>query len=174
LRTNGVDLEADYVVPADEWFDWWQGNLSVRTVANYLGLLTTGIPGSQSVYNAGNIGNGTPHWRGQAAINYDLNSWSTYLQIRFIGAGLWNNLYNNPNASPFQTTDFNSVNSATYFDLQETYHFNENLALYLNVQNVFNLQPQFAPSNSNYAQTTNEALYDQIGRMFRVGVRFNY
>ncbi|HEY4276189.1 MAG TPA: TonB-dependent receptor [Rhizomicrobium sp.] len=173
-RTNGVDLEADYNVPADDWFDWWKGNLTVRTVANYLGLLTTGIPGSQSVYNAGNIGFGTPHWRGQMNINYDLDAWSTFLQVRFIGAGLWNNLYNNPTVSPYQTTDFNNVNTATYFDLQETYHFNDNLAVYLNIQNVFNLQPQFAPSNSNYAQTTNEGLYDQIGRMFRVGVRFNY
>jgi outer membrane receptor protein involved in Fe transport len=83
-------------------------------------------------------------------------------------------LLNNAAAVPFQTTNFNQINSATYFDLQETYHFNSNLALYLNIQNLFNLPPQFSPANSNYAQTTNEGLYDQIGRMFRLGVRFNY
>jgi iron complex outermembrane recepter protein len=174
IRTNGVDIEADYNVPASNWFSWWEGNLAVRAIANYLGVLTTENPGAQTIYNAGSIGNGTPHWRMLGGVNYDISDWSTFLQVRYIGAGIWNPTYNDPNYTPYQTTNFNDVNSATYFDVQETYHVNKQIDVFLNVQNVFNLQPQFSPSNSNYAQTGNESLYDQIGRMFRVGIKYNY
>jgi iron complex outermembrane receptor protein len=174
LHTNGVDIEADYNIPAEDWFGWWKGNLSVRTIANYLGLLTTQNPGAQTLYNAGSIGNSTPHWKVLSGINYDLGDWSTFLQVRYVGAGIWNPTYNDPNYTPYQTTNFNLVNSATYFDVQETYHIGKAMQIYLNVQNVFNLQPQFSPSNASNAQTTNEALYDQLGRMFRVGIKYNY
>ena len=176
-RTNGVDLEANYAVPADDWFSWWQGNLSLHTVANYLGINTTNVAGSLPTYAAGSLsaGSGEPHIRDQTTINYDIDQWSTYVQIRYIGPALWNAQYNNPlYNNPFTTTNFNHVNTATYFDTQETFHINPNMNVYLNIQNLFNLQPQFSFANSNYAQTTDEALYDQVGRMFRIGIRIKY
>ena len=175
-RVNGVDLEVDYHVPADDWFSWWQGSLSVHSVANYVGINTTNIPGAQSTYAAGNIGlpSSQPHERAQTSFTYDLDKWSSFVQWRFIGPGLWNNQINNAAAIPFQTSNFNHIGTADYFDVQETYKVDENISAYLNIQNVFDLPPQLSFTNSNYAQTTNEGLYDQIGRMFRVGVRVKY
>src|SRR6185437_1538132 len=63
-RTNGVDLEADYAVPMDSWFTWWDGTLGIRSVFNYLGINTQNIAGSPSLHNAGNIGSSLPHLRG--------------------------------------------------------------------------------------------------------------
>ncbi len=173
MRTNGVDLEADYLVPASDWFNWWQGSLSVRSLANYLGLETTISPGAAPVYNAGNLVNGTPHWRSLTNINYDLDDFSTFLQVRLIGAGVLNNTYNNVNFSPYQTANFNHVPIVGYLDLQETYHFDNHVDFYVNIQNLLDSDPPLAPSNTtNFSQTTVESLYDQIGRMFRVGVKF--
>jgi outer membrane receptor protein involved in Fe transport len=60
-----------------------------------------------------------------------------------------------------------------YLDLQESYALTDAVSLSLNVQNVPDRDPPVAPSNiTNFSQTTVESLYDQIGRMFRGGVRF--
>lgn len=48
------------------------------------------------------------------------------------------------------------------------------LTLYLNVQNLLDHQPAIAPVPSGLPQTTNQAIYDAIGRMFRIGARFNF
>ena len=175
LRTNGVDLEADYAVPAADWFDWWQGDLSLRTFSSYLGLLTTLSPGAQAVYQAGDLKSAAPHWRVVSTASYKLGNWSTFLQMRFIGAGVINRQYNDPTVVPYQTANFNHVNGAFYFDFQETYQLTERFSTYINVHNLFDLPAPLSPTNStNYSQPIIQPLYDQVGRMFRMGVKYDY
>jgi iron complex outermembrane receptor protein len=46
--------------------------------------------------------------------------------------------------------------------------------LYLNVQNVLNQDPPYAPGDGTIPTATNTGLYDTSGRLFRVGFRFQF
>ncbi len=175
LRTNGVDLEMAYTVPAAEWFDWWQGDLSVRSFTRYLGLMTSIAPGAAPVRTAGELRSANPYWQGTAMVNYSLGNWSTFLQVRYFGAGKINKQYNDPTLVPYQTANFNTAGFEAYLDLQQTYRINDNISVSLNIRNLLDTDPMLTPTNStNYSQTTIQPLYDQVGRMFRASVRFDY
>ena len=163
--TVGEDLEVDYRVPAQNWFTWWKGGLTVRGLLGYLERSTTQAVGAAPVNNAGNLSADSPRWRGNFSATYDIGKWNLFLQARYIGSGLWDK------TRDATQTNYNAIPSATYFDTQLTYHINSWADVDLNVQNLFDKQPLLVPNNGAYNVTTNSDLYDQIGRYFRMSIK---
>lgn len=170
-EASGVDLEASYRVPADEWFDWWRGSLNVHALANYVAHNTSTVPGTKPLDVAGSILNSDPHWQWQAAGTYNLDRFSATLIWRHVGGGVYD-----PTKSPSQLS-LQHVGSVDYFDGQVSYdlpQLGRGGQVYVNVRNLFNRQPPATPQPGNLSLGTNPFLYDVIGRMVRVGVRFDY
>ena len=80
----------------------------------------------------------------------------------------------------FRTMNTNKIPGAIYFDMNAGYKFNvagSRSEIYFSIRNLFNSDPVLVgngPTGDNteaYPQT-NRALYDVLGRVFRVGVRF--
>jgi iron complex outermembrane recepter protein len=65
------------------------------------------------------------------------------------------------------TINFNKVDSAFYLDVGANWRVSESTEFYGKVDNVANLMPPITGGRPN------NTLYDVIGRMYRIGVRFN-
>jgi len=66
------------------------------------------------------------------------------------------------------TINYNKVSAVMYLDVGVNWNITEHTQLYTKVDNVANTMP---PDTGG--QNANNTLYDVIGRMYRVGVRFN-
>ena len=75
-------------------------------------------------------------------------------------------------------TDFNYVKANTYWDGQVTFQpgwSDGHQSIYLNIQNILDKDPPFAPTTGGATPVpTNTNLFDQVGRMFRIGIRLDY
>ena len=65
------------------------------------------------------------------------------------------------------TINFNSVNSIMYLDVGANWNVSDKTQLYTQIDNIANIRP---PDTGG--QNANNTLYDVIGRMYRIGVRF--
>lgn len=171
LQTNGVDVEASYRVPLASMFRT-DATLSVRTVVSYVGKLATTTPGSPSIDRAGEVGiSANPHWRFNAQADFYKGGFNFFNQVRFIGSGRYDNT-RGPTAVDLQT-----IKAQAYWDTQIGYRFDQvgkGAELFLNVSNVLDQKPPFAPGDGSIPVATNTALYDTFGRLFRVGFRFSF
>ena len=66
------------------------------------------------------------------------------------------------------TINFGKVDAILYLDVGANWNVSEKTQLYANVVNAANTRPPDTGSS-----TANNTLYDVIGRMYRVGVRFS-
>lgn len=172
LVTSGVDTEISYRVPLDNWVNNG-ARLNLRTVLAYVDKLATTTPGSPPIDRAGEVGISTnPHWRANAQANFDLGSWSAFAQVRYIGGGKYDNTKDS------NAVDLQHIESQAYLDGQISYRFDRvgpaGAEVYLNVKNIFDKYPPYAPGDGSIPVATNTALYDTFGRMFRVGVRLDF
>lgn len=62
---------------------------------------------------------------------------------------------------------------AFYMDVGGSFNLNDRISPFFKVDNLFNQDPIPAPQ-TNAGIDVNPALYDLIGRMYRVGVRFKF
>jgi hypothetical protein len=78
------------------------------------------------------------------------------------------------------TTDYNAVPSTAYFDGQIAYRLPRKgqhwqTEIYLNIANLLDRDPTYAPRTGGATPLpTDPGLYDQVGRMFRVGVKTRF
>lgn len=168
LQTNGVDVEVSYRVPfADD-----ATSLSLRSVISYVGKLATTTPGSPSIDRAGEVGiNSNPHWRFNAQADLTRGHFNWFNQLRFIGGGRYDN------TKGAAAVELQTIKPQVYWDMRFAYKFQDlgkGAELYLNVQNVLDQDPPYAPGDGSIAVATNTQLYDTFGRVFRVGFRFNF
>jgi outer membrane receptor protein involved in Fe transport len=78
-----------------------------------------------------------------------------------------------PGTCPVPTTqtptiNFNKVDSILYFDVGANWNVSDKTQLYGRVENAANTRP---PDTGG--QNASNNLYDVIGRMYRIGVRFS-
>jgi iron complex outermembrane receptor protein len=170
LRTRGLDIETSYRVPLSSFMDT-DAKLSLRTVVSYVGKLATTTPGSPSIDRAGEVGiSANPHWRFNAQADFYKGDFNFFNQVRFIGSGRYDNT-KGPAAVDLQT-----IKAQAIWDTQISYKLQNvgisGAELYLNVQNVLNHEPPYAPGDGTIPTATNTGLYDTFGRLFRVGFRF--
>ena len=185
-RNRGFDIETDYAFKA------LGGSVNLRalftrTIEN---STNSGIPNSPIVDIAGQNSGSTPNWRGLVTQTFstDDTRFDATLTERWFSAGTLNNLWiqctsncptttvNNP------TVNNNHVAGALYFDLALGYKFrtgNKGFRpeIYAKIDNIFNKDPAVVAASGSLAMINpgvNPTLYDTLGRVYHVGVRFNF
>ena len=121
------------------------------------------------------------------SMTYDADPWRIQLTGRAISEGVYNNAYIVCTTScPVSTSDYRTINSnqidgAFYVDLSMNYQMQiagADLNPFFQVTNLLNEDPAtvaYGPGGSAYGNpSTNQGLYDYLGRTFRVGVRFAF
>ena len=189
LVVEGFDIEAsyqfdlqDYDIPGQFTFRSLAGNISKF-------ISDSGIPGTQrNTELAGVLGGGgnsqtynqsggnTLTWKLQETQSYQNDVWGITVTERWYAGGRFTNkntLVCAPGTCPAPTTqtptiNFNKVSSILYLDVGLNWNVSDKTQLYTKVDNVTNIRP---PDTGG--QNPNNTLYDVIGRMYRVGVRFS-
>ena len=137
------------------------------------------VAGVDKVDQAGaNTGN-TPDWKWLAVQTYDNDAFSLTLQERWFSDGVFGNQYvvcttgcpastgNHP------TIDYNKMKGAFYFDVGGTVKITKEIGTFFKVDNVFDHDPAPSPQ-TNTGLDVNPALYDTLGRTYRIGVRARF
>ncbi|MCE4554562.1 TonB-dependent receptor plug domain-containing protein [Roseateles cellulosilyticus] len=179
MRNKGVDLEALYRFGLSGIN--LPGKVTLRGLATYTKsfLTDSGVVGTIPVESAGvNLGN-TPKWKTQFTETWENDNLSFTVSQRWISDGVYSKEYiecqtNCPVSTPIhQTIDNNQMKGALYWDLGGTYKLNKNLSLYFKIDNLTDVAPPAAPS-TNTSYGVNPALFDVLGRQYRIGARITF
>lgn len=188
LVTDGFDMEASYSFSLENYDV--PGNFQLRTLVNHTSkyISNSGIPGTeQNQELAGFLGGGTNSqtynqnggnvllWKIGATQSYQNDLWGFTLTERWFGPGTLtdkNTLVCVPGTCPAPTIqtptiNFNKVDSAFYLDVGANWNISAKTQVYGKIDNIANLMPP------NTGGRPNDTLYDVIGRMYRIGLRFN-
>ena len=188
-RARGFDLEASYSIPMAMISDGMEGMLSFRALAtHYLEMSSNnGVDGN--IDRAGqNTAGGPPDWRYRVSATYSLDRFTTMLTGRGISAGVYDNTYVECNgdcplsSGQARTITNNKIAGAFYVDTFFSYNLGasgkSNNQVFFKIMNLFNEDPEavgLGPSDSsNVEPGINRALYDYLGRTFRIGYRFEF
>lgn len=179
LRSQGYDLELAYRTQPNAL--GIPGRLTFRALATHMKsfLTDSGIPGTIPSEGAGvNMGN-TPDWKVLASQSWDWEKWSVNLTERWVSDGVRSNEFIEcqttcPVSTANRRTIFdNSMKGAFYVDVGASYKLTQQVTLYAKVDNAGNVDPVAAPQeNPSYA--INPALYDVLGRTYRLGLRYQF
>ncbi|TFW16656.1 TonB-dependent receptor domain-containing protein [Duganella callida] len=182
LHTRGIDFEmayrknlADYGLP---------GTVTLRGLASRMihSISDPGVPGTTPIEGAGAMTGATPKWKALVQQSWDglMNGkLGLNLSERWIGAGVFNNEYiecqtNCPLPTAAHPTIYdNHMPGALYFDLGGNYNFSKQVSAYFKIDNLADRAPVLVPQ-TNLSLGLNPAIYDSVGRTYRVGVRVNY
>jgi len=180
LETSGLDLEASYRREIGP------GNFTLRALASHAIELTTDNGVTLNTNAAGQNTGALPSWTYRFTAAYEFNSgFSIQGVARGVSGGVYNNNYIVCSTDcPLSTADnrtvnLNSIPGAFFFDMNASYNFEVagvKTQAFLSVRNLTNKDPVLVgngPTGNNtpaYPQT-NRALYDVLGRVFRMGVR---
>ena len=185
---DGIDIAMNYSMPVDNIFAGVPGDVSLRALATgtFKDRTDPGIPGTIARNTAGtNSGSGPAHWRFLTSIDYTLNPITFTLTGRGLSAGKYDNSFIEcttgcPTSTANNITqDNNRIDGAFYLDTNFVYDFdvgNAGIGAYFNVKNIFDLDPPLVaggPSGTTFTTAgENATLYDTLGRVFRIGLRF--
>jgi len=184
-KASGIDFAAGYRTSLDAIHEGWMGDVSFGANITHAieDIQDSGAPGVSAIDTAGmNASGAPPKWKYQMTARYTLDAISLGVTLRGISEGKVNsNWITCTTACPISTannitTDHNSLPSAWWVDLNSSYSITENVDAFLNVKNVFNVDPPvlYPGPGGNAWQTIPAPLreYDILGRVYRVGVRF--
>jgi len=173
IETSGFDIEASY--RWDQPFGLG-GTFVLRGLATHIREYVTdnGLPGTVPNDSAGvNLGS-TPDWKVLAIQSYSTDKYSLQLQQRWISDGVLGNQYIEcqPGSCPVSTVnrptiDNNHVDGAFYLDVGGSYKLFPGTTAYFKVDNVLDEDP------ARVTIFSNPALYDALGRVYRLGLRFD-
>ncbi len=182
VKTRGIDIEASYRRQIGP------GTLGLRALAsNAISLYTNNgvdVPTEAAGQNSGSL----PKWTYRLSAGYDLDSG---LGFQFIGRGVSSGVYDNSfivcstdcpvSTVANRTVNQNRIAGAFYLDFNINYSFKidkSKAQVFLAIRNLMDTDPVLVgngPTGNNtpaYPQTT-RTLYDVLGRVFRMGVRFS-
>jgi iron complex outermembrane receptor protein len=182
IKTRGIDIEASYRRQIGP------GTLGLRALAfNAISLYTNNgvdVPTEAAGQNSGNL----PKWTYRLSAGHDLDSGLVFQFIgRAVSGGVCDNsfimcdTYCPVSTVTNRTVNQNKIAGAFYLDFNANYAFKIDSAkgqFFLSVRNLLNTDPVLVgngPTGKNmpaYPQT-NRVLYDVLGRVFRLGVRFS-
>jgi outer membrane receptor protein involved in Fe transport len=176
--TSGLDIAANYDM------DFWGGTLSWMALANLNDESTFTNPGVGINDSAGS--QGSPKWRGILQATYKTGPISVTAEGRWFGTSVQYQDGNSGNQASASTRDLYDpahfeVPFTAYLDLRGDYRWNGNTQFFGAIDNAINTPPPLvAPTYTSLNaggprfDSTNRDIYDEIGRNFRVGVRFTY
>jgi outer membrane receptor protein involved in Fe transport len=161
--TSGLDFQADYSM--DLWdkdtLSWrWVGNYTDQNTITQLGQTFNGA----GIFQGANFtnplaGQTQPKLNFKLSATYDTGPYELTVQGRYIGSARIT-----PNLVDGVGIDKNEIDPTAYLDLRGSYQWTDKIQAYFAVDNTLNTPPQRAGG---------QAVYDYLGRSFRVGVRFS-
>ncbi len=175
IKLRGFDVEASYGMPL------FSGDLDLRALINYTdkldlvdGTNTTHFAGNTELISINGVG-GTPHWRFTTSAAYTTDAFKLALTGRYVGGGKITQENDGLPTENSGTTDKQSVNGRLYLDISGEVTLiddgNQRVALFGTIQNLTDNAPPITAYNG-YATT--RSLYDMIGRVYNLGVRFKF
>lgn len=182
-EAEGIDFEASYRMEAAG------GDLTLRGVATYYmkNYNNNGIdpPTDRAGENAAN---GPPEVIWRATATWLSDPWTVQLTARGVSEGVYDNAFvecvSSCPASTIanRTINDNHIDGAYYLDAAVSYDLEfagmESTQVFFNVNNILNRDPEivaYGPAGTAYGNpSTNQGVYDILGRVYRVGVRFKY
>ena len=108
----------------------------------------------------GEITNGASEWQANFRVRYSRDKWSAFLQPRFIGEGIWDN-----DAAP-ERYSVPGEDDVWIFNTGFRYDFTDQIGAQININNLFDELPSAAS-----IATGNDAVYDNVGRFFRISLQ---
>jgi len=166
FEADGIDFAADYAFELGE-VDW-RANLngSYRIKETRLPFL-----GGERLDDAGEVG--AQVWSMNSSLVAEWQKIRAAWSMRYIdGVNIDNE---NPDAGP---PDANGkVDAFLYHELNVNYQFNEDLGVFVGVDNLFNEEPPFLGQGVNgdvVGTNTAADVYDPLGRFVYVGVRASF
>ena len=173
MHNKGYDIEASYRVAIGD------GTLTLRALGTRtLSFITdSGVLNTIPTDSAGvNVGS-TPDWKVMATQSWDTDRWGISLTEHWISDGVYSNeVIECETGCPVSTVIHPTVNTnhmdgTLRFDLGANFKLTENMTAYAKIDNVLNKDPAVSPGTGTVA---NPMIYDLIGRMYRVGLRFEF
>jgi outer membrane cobalamin receptor len=177
--TDGFDVEASYQFDLQDW--GIPGRFVARALANHVSkyISDTGVAGQPIAEYAGATGNasgttgfggGVPLWKAFFTQSWTDDAISLNLTERLFSDGVVNPygiVCQAPNC-PTPTVQHptyasQNISGYTFYDLGGSYRFNENLQAYFKIDNI----------GDKLANPVAGLNADPIGRVYRIGVRFN-
>jgi len=178
--TDGFDIEASYRFDLQDWDI--PGNFVLRSLATHVSkfISTSGVLGTVPHESAGENGGNIPHWKLYETQTYAADRWSITFSENWISDGRLNTQYVQcTSGCPLPTANSPTVNNnfipgAFYFNVGGTFNLDESWQVFGRIDNVTNVDPPaIANAAPNTSMGVNPALYDTIGRLYRVGIRLN-
>ncbi|WP_373284524.1 TonB-dependent receptor domain-containing protein [Sphingomonas metalli] len=176
IKTDGFDIEASYQMRNPLGLG---GNFTVRALATHVIKFVTdlGLPGTIPIDSAGANSGAIPDWKWLAIESYDTDRFSLTLQQRWFSDGVIGNQYVvcAPGTCPVSTAnnptiDYNRMKGAFYFDIGGSINVTRQVSMFFKVDNLFDHDPEPSPQ-TNTGLDVNPALYDTLGRFYRIGIR---
>jgi iron complex outermembrane receptor protein len=168
--TRGVDVDASYSAPLYQWSSRLRGDLNLRLLYSYQPVNDIVNQPGAAVENIADI-YGSSYQRATIMVGYNLGSIGLNWQTRWRSAEARDYAGVAYAVGPIPAYAVSDVNLEYRFT-RDTHE----LSAFLNVQNVFNIQPTVAPSGPQIPGFWNPAAVgeDVVGRYFTVGVKFDY
>jgi len=161
--TSGLDFQIDYTNEL-----WDNSTLSWHLLGNYTDKNSITVLGQTydeaGIYGGGGYvnplaGNTTPKLNFRLSATYAQGPYEFTVQTRYIGSA---------RVAPTYVTgvdiDHNWIAPRAYLDLRGSYQWSDKFQFYLAVDNLQNIPP---------GEIGGTAVYDALGRAYRIGVRFN-
>jgi iron complex outermembrane receptor protein len=168
---DGLDFQADYGMQL------WDNPLSWHLVGNYTNSRTLTVLG-QTYNTAGIAGGGSyvdplaglnePKVRFTLSATYDQGPYEFTVQTRYVGSWRYSPTY----TSGIQI-DHNYIAPVAYLDLRGSYQWSPHAQIYFAIDNTMNIPPMIGGTNNGSTGGGGAEVYDEIGRSFRFGVRFD-
>lgn len=181
-RARGLDLEATYRFTAGP------GEVTLRSLAtHYMEMSSNNGIDPQTDRAGENTDVGPPDWQYRLSAAYQLENVTLQLTGRGISSGTYDNTYiectaNCPQSSALnRTINTNHIDGAFYLDAFIAYTLRTdamNSQIFFKVNNLTDTDPEVVGlgpgDSSNVEPGINRALYDYLGRTFRIGFRFDW
>jgi len=166
--TSGLDFQGDYQVHLlDGVMDFHLvGNYTDERTLSAFGTVYDGA-GAVSPDTAVNAlaGLTSPKLHATLTATYSDGPYEITAQGRYIGPARLSNYWQNG-----ANIDNNDISDVFYTDLRTSYHWTDDTRLYAAIDNLFDVSPPIIATQTG--NVTVPALYDALGRSFRVGVQF--
>ena len=120
-----------------------------------------------------------PYWAWNFNTYYNIGKWSLDAQVRYVDGILIDATFIDPTDRGYDpklpnSTNINHQPNPVYLNMSLNYDLmnkdGRQVQVYGVANNIFDVTPPPGSSNTN----NNGSVYDVIGRVFRVGVRFKY
>ena len=129
--------------------------------------------------DAGANSGAIPDWKWLATQTYDSGRFTLTVQERWFSDGVYGNQYVVcQSGCPVSTTNHPTINTNTmkgafYFDVGGSVDFTKGITSFFKIDNLFDHDPAPSPQ-TNTGLDVNPALYDTLGRTYRLGVRVKF